>query len=564
MPISRETANKKLAMRLLRDCIYKVGSRYVLFSLVIIAVAAVGLAPPQLYRLFFLSIESDGEGIIKKLLGFGSIIALCTLLATTLSMYAREWLRCEIETILRKEVLKALSLTSLQRLESVNRGEWIACTSGDLIQTEDFLTLSFPDQVKNLLMFLGSCALFLYYGGILGSILLALAAALIFLNITIQNKMRPTLNEIRDLHGEVYQQLLENFEGLRTIRSFGGETMVQKNFSHKLDIINKKSLANMRHFASLIGTNELFILLGVTTVLGLILFKLQEKTISFDDALIYPFYMSIFFSSVASFYRSNFDWTIFFTKGARLAKLIYDFGNSEKIIKDDVAFSSYDKSSTQLSFTNIELKYSGHPLLVPIFDLKVNKAKVLGIIGPSGCGKSTLLEFLAGLRPLKVNGTNILLSTSVSSYVEQKPYIFEGTIADNLRFGCNINSSNEQLWAALEKTHLADFFNKRNGLNFRIHERGQNLSEGEKYRIGITRAILANKPFLLMDEPFAALDHLSIRAIVNLIELERIHRGIVLVTHYLPTELIFDEIVDFQLLRKGQRTKRKAELLLAS
>lgn len=564
MPISRETANKKLAMRLLRDCIYKVGSRYVLFSLVIIAVAAVGLAPPQLYRLFFLSIESDGEGIIKKLLGFGSIIALCTLLATTLSMYAREWLRCEIETILRKEVLKALSLTSLQRLESVNRGEWIACTSGDLIQTEDFLTLSFPDQVKNLLMFLGSCALFLYYGGILGSLLLALAAALIFLNITIQNKMRPTLNEIRDLHGEVYQQLLENFEGLRTIRSFGGETMVQKNFSHKLDIINKKSLANMRHFASLIGANELFILLGVTTVLGLILFKLQEKTISFDDALIYPFYMSIFFSSVASFYRSNFDWTIFFTKGARLAKLIYDFGNSKNIIKDDVAFSSYDKSSTQLSFTNIELKYSGHPLLVPIFDLKVNKAKVLGIIGPSGCGKSTLLEFLAGLRPLKVNGTNILLSTSVSSYVEQKPYIFEGTIADNLRFGCNINSSNEQLWAALEKTHLADFFNKRNGLNFRIHERGQNLSEGEKYRIGITRAILANKPFLLMDEPFAALDHLSIRAIVNLIELERIHRGIVLVTHYLPTELIFDEIVDFQLLHKGQRTKRKAELLLAS
>jgi len=298
----------------------------------------------------------------------------------------------------------------------------------------------------------------------------------------------------------------------------------------------------MRNFASLIGTNELFILLGMTSVLALILFRLKEQTLSFDDALVYPFYMGIFFSSVASFYRSNFDWSMFFTKGARLANLIYDFGdnkNSQNIIKSDY----------MLDFKRIELKYLGHDLLVPAFDLRLNKFEILGIIGPSGCGKSTLLEFLAGLRPLVVDDVNLLLSTSLTSYVEQKPYIFEGSVADNLRFGCNFNVTTEQMWAALEKSRLAHLFRAKNGLDFYVQERGQNLSEGEKYRLGISRAILAQKPFLLMDEPFAALDHVSIAALVELIKSERNNRGIVIVTHYLPRELCFDKILDFTYLK---------------
>jgi len=552
MLAAQEAENRRLALRLLKDSILSMRGKYLLFFLVILMGAGVALAPPQLYRLFFQSIESTNYNNIYKLLVFGVSIAVCTFIATALSIYSREWLRCEIEASLRKKVLSALSCTSLQQLESVNRGEWIACTSGDLIQTEDFLTLSFPDQIKNLGMFLGSCALFIYYGGIFGLILLILAVALIFLNITIQKKMQPALSEIRSLHGQVYQQLLENFEGLRTIRSFSGESMVQNNFSEKLGIINQKSLHTMRRFASLIGANELFILLGMTSVLALVLYKLKEQTLNFDDALVYPFYMGIFFSSVASFYRSNFDWSMFFTKGSRLANLIYKFGNATKNIEQDVVKASYTNSSTKLAFNNIELQYLGNPLLTPPFDLSLNKHEILGIVGPSGCGKSTLLEFIAGLRPLKIAGTNTLIPTTLSSYVEQKPYIFEGSIADNLRFGCNRTVTDEQMWAALEKSRLAHFFSTKNGLDFYVHEQGQNLSEGEKYRIGISRAILANRPFLLMDEPFAALDHGSIRAIIKLIKSERESRGIIIVTHYLPAELVFDKILDFEFLLQAK------------
>jgi ABC-type multidrug transport system fused ATPase/permease subunit len=540
--------NNRLALRLLRDSIASVRFRYLLFFLVILIVAVVSLAPPQIYRYFFQYIKSNNNQTIIKLLLFGTSIALCSMLATAISIYAREWLRCQIELYLRKTVLKALSGASLSKLERVHRGEWIACTSGDLIETEDFLTMSFPEQIKNFLMFIGACSLFLYHGGFFGLVPFGLALGLIGLNLGIQRRMRPALSEVRELHGEVYQQLLENFEGLRTIRSFAGENMVQNNFSNKLRVINTKSMNIMRSFAVLIGTNELFILLGISSILALILNQFMVGHISFDDALVYPFYMGIFFMSVASFYRSNYDWNLFFTKGGRLASLIYNFeDSSDKFAKHQHIYNSQVK---RLDFKNIELKYPGHELLIPLFNISIKKYELLGIIGPSGCGKSTFLEFLAGLRPLSIDGKDILLPTSLTSYVEQKPYILAGSVLDNLRFGCNIDASEECIWQALKKSRLDNLFRTKNGLNFQVQERGQNLSEGEKYRLGITRAILTNKPFLLMDEPFAALDFLSIKAIVQLINSERQNRGIVIVTHYLPPKLTFDQFIDFELLAK--------------
>lgn len=538
--------NPRLALRLLKDSIKAMRGKYALFFLITLLGAAVGLLPPHLYKLFFQSMEHGDAGALVKIAVFGGIVALATMIATGISIYAREWLRCEMEASLRSNVLRALSHTSLQQLEQLNRGEWIACTSSDLGVTEEFLTESFPEQIRNALMFLGSCTLFLYYGGWLGAILLLLAVGLVFLNVRIQKKMQPALDEIRDLHGDVYQQLLENFEGLRTIRSYSGEQMVQENFAHKLRTINKKSLHTMRPFASLIGTNELFILLGMTAVLVLILHRVNQGMLSFDDALVYPFYMGIFFSSVAGFYRSNFDWTMFFTKGARLANLMYNLSDPVKNQTDLVKYVTEQHAT--LAFSQIDLRYPGFPPLTAPFDLTIKRHELVGIIGPSGCGKSTLLEFLAGLRPLEVNGVNTMMKTEFSSYVEQKPYIFEGTIADNLRFGCNQNATDEALWQALKKAHLADFFKARRGLDFYVHERGQNLSEGEKYRLGIARAILSNKPYLLLDEPFAALDAHAIAAIVALLASERAERGIVVVTHYVPASLVFDQMIDFEML----------------
>lgn len=544
MPKSRSS----LALTLLKDCLLSMKLKYAVFLSVILTSALIGLLPPQLYRYFMQSTNSPSVDALVHLCLFGSFIALCSLVSAVTLIIAKEWLRCEIETYLRNKVLVALCETSLSKLEEVNRGEWLHSVSGDLIETENFLTIALPEQIRNCLIFIFSSTLFIYYGDLFGGYLLLLAMVLVALNVLVQKKLKPALDEIRDLQGQVYQHLLVNFEGVRTIRSFHGEKMVQKKFGENLKRINRKCINTMRSFSFLIGTNEFMILSGITAVLGLIIFRLEIGTLTIDQALVFPFYMGLFFMSVASFYRSNFDWTMFLTKASRLATLIY-CSSQDVPIRNEESASFSKETPPRLWYGDIELCHEGYPLLVPPFDMTINYGELLGVIGRSGSGKSTLLEFLAGLRRLRSKGEWCIPSALFSSYVEQKPYLFEGSLNDNLRFGCNADVSDEEIWATLEKAQLATLVKEKNGLQFFIKERGQNLSEGEKYRLGIVRALLAKKPFLLMDEPFAALDPCSIQAIVSLVNAEKMRRGIVIVTHYLPRGLLFDRIIDFDAMR---------------
>lgn len=536
-----QEGDKKQALLLLKDSIASVWKKYIIFFVVVLLTSIIALLPPQIYQHFFAAMHQQEGTPIKALLVFGLCVAMGLLLSTAIFVYAREWLRCEIECYLRNVSLRALFETDLQQLESMHRGEWLTSISQDLIAAEDFLTLSLPSQIKNTLMFIGASGLFIYHGGIFGLLPIGIALFLVVLNLTIQKRLSPALTEIRNLHGDVYQQLIENFEGLRTIRSFGGESRVHDNFTGMIANINHKSLTIMRSFALLMGATEFFILLGITSILSLALYGLTLDKLTFADAMVYPFYMGIFFMTVSSFYQSNYDWNLYFTKGSRLAHLIY--GMKHKTIASNTVHHD-------MSFNDIELRYPNQPLLVPHFDLTIKKNQVLGIVGPSGSGKSTLLEFLAGLRPLACGAREIECAPHLTAYVEQKPYIFGGTIADNLSFGCNAKVSQSAMWNALDKTGLRNLIDSRRGLSFMVRDRGQNLSEGEKYRLGIARAILTEKPYLLLDEPFAALDLHSINIIVKLIDEERTKRGIVIVTHYVPGSLVFDDVLDFAKLKE--------------
>jgi ABC-type transport system involved in cytochrome bd biosynthesis fused ATPase/permease subunit len=165
------------------------------------------------------------------------------------------------------------------------------------------------------------------------------------------------------------------------------------------------------------------------------------------------------------------------------------------------------------------------------------------------------LEALAGLRPAQAGSAVFRDSYSVPqwesvvandglrlpigpcAFVEQHPYIFEGTLRENLTFGNSTRPSDAILWEALEHAGLYRFATQYGGLDHFLHDRGRNLSEGERYRIAMCRALLLRRPFLLLDEPFAALDEVSISLIARTLNRHKIDAGIVMVTHYVPNGL---------------------------
>ena len=155
-------------------------------------------------------------------------------------------------------------------------------------------------------------------------------------------------------------------------------------------------------------------------------------------------------------------------------------------------------------------------LILEDITFEVNGFQKIGIIGASGAGKSTLIDILSGFSSIKdgsisINGTKLDSFSNINwqkqiSYIPQHPYIFAGTIADNIRLYAP-NATEEEMEDAIAVTGLTELVSQLpNGLNERIGQGGRVLSGGEEQRIALTRSLLVNRPIMLFDEPTAHLD----------------------------------------------------------
>lgn len=173
-------------------------------------------------------------------------------------------------------------------------------------------------------------------------------------------------------------------------------------------------------------------------------------------------------------------------------------------------------SFTQLKFINLSAKYPGQSsMAVSGVNLTVNAGQNLLITGASGSGKSTIANVLLGfLNPLAgeylIDGTP---SSQVSpdslrrliGYQEQSPTIFTGTLRTNLLLA-KPDATDDELWQSLRRVKLADTFERREGLDTKLGERGHAISGGEAQRVALARSILADFKVLVFDEPTANVD----------------------------------------------------------
>ena len=182
--------------------------------------------------------------------------------------------------------------------------------------------------------------------------------------------------------------------------------------------------------------------------------------------------------------------------------------------------------------------------------LTVAPGQVLAITGPSGAGKSTLLHVLLGLTTpdagrVSVGGVDLGELAPEAwharlAWVPQRPHLFAGTVADNVRVG-RPDASPEAVWRALADARVADAL--PNGLDTRLGDRGAGLSAGERQRVALARAFLRDAPLLLLDEPTAALDGATEADVVRAVR--RLVRGrtVVLVAHRPALIALADRVV---------------------
>lgn len=193
-------------------------------------------------------------------------------------------------------------------------------------------------------------------------------------------------------------------------------------------------------------------------------------------------------------------------------------------------------------------------LLLHHFNMDIKKGECVAITGASGCGKTTVSKLLLGLYPIQ-NGVICIDGKSVSdmtkkewrqkiAYVPQEPYLFYGSIKENIRMG-RLDATDEEIMEAARLANAHDFIiNLENGYDTEAGERGGRLSGGQRQRIAIARAILKGAPILLLDEATSALDNESEQLVNDAMKKLQRQMTIIMIAHRPSTIALADRVVE--------------------
>ncbi|WP_257644312.1 thiol reductant ABC exporter subunit CydD [Luteimonas salinisoli] len=220
-------------------------------------------------------------------------------------------------------------------------------------------------------------------------------------------------------------------------------------------------------------------------------------------------------------------------------------GNGERLAASPAAtlLRDGDRSAPAVILRGVALRHAGSDCdAIAGFDLEIAPGESVALTGPSGCGKSTLLEALAGWLP-PAAGTVRVEPAARIGYAPQRPFLFHGSIADNLRLA-KPDATDAELQAAAEAAQVMRFAARLpDGLDTMIGERGFGLSGGEARRVALARVYLRDAGLLLLDEPTAFLDPETEAALLDALHEHARGRTLVFATHSGAAPRIADRVL---------------------
>ena len=235
------------------------------------------------------------------------------------------------------------------------------------------------------------------------------------------------------------------------------------------------------------------------------------------------------------------------------ARMIYEILDLKPRQRDVANARPLQVSEGQVRFEDVRFGYSDDLPVLHGVSFIAEAGKTTAIVGASGAGKSTLTALLERFYDveggaIEIDGQNIAKVTKQSlreaiAFVSQQPYLFEGTIGDNIRYGRE-NATDEEVRRAAQLAAAAEFIREQpQGYDTLVGENGVTLSGGQRQRVSIARAILRNAPILLLDEATSALDTESEARVQDALATVMSGRTVIVIAHRLSTVVSADKIV---------------------
>ncbi len=427
-------------------------------------------------------------------------------------------------------------------------GKIMARVQSDTSALYELFTQTAVSIFKDLLLFIAIFAIMFYYNSRLASLLLPVVLIIAAIVKIFIDKSSAIFVNVRKLIGEISGFLAERLNAVSTVQSFN-KTAQEESALEELNM-KKFKTALKAEFYSIVFfmTIIMFDPISKAMIFGYGGKEVMAGTLSVGALVMFILYAGQLFEPIFMFSEHISVIQKSFSAGHRINSLL---GVKPRIIEDKnpVYIDSFKQA---VRFQDVWMKYDeSSDWILKNINLEIQKGKTLAVAGKTGGGKTTLTNILLRFNDYQkgcvfiddceLKKINIKSVRKLIGLVQQDIYLFPATVAENLKL-MDSSIEDSRIDYAIKILEL-DYFYKKHPLNKKITERGNNLSQGEKQIIALTRSMVLDQEILCLDEATSNIDPYTERMLTRAIKNVMRHKTMLIIAHRLSTIESADKIV---------------------
>ncbi|WP_027014125.1 cyanophycin metabolism-associated ABC transporter [Comamonas composti] len=494
----------------------------------------------------------NGEKIDSSLVTF----YLSALLVSALLAWALGWARTFVLAKVSERIGANLRTTTYNHLLTLSVDYYGSKRTGDLMarigsETDRinlFLSLNALDFATDVLMIVMTSVILFSINPWLALVTLVPLPFIAWMIHTVRDRLRTGFEKIDRVWSEVTNVLADTIPGIRVVKAFAQEKREAARFASANQVNLQANDKVNKTWSLFTPTVTLLTEIGLLIVWGFGIYLVAHESITVGILTAFIAYIGRFYTRLDSMSRI----VSVTQKAAAGAKRIFDILDHVSNVPEPANPVKLARTEGAIHMEDVSFRY-GSRAVIKHLNLQIRPGEMIGLVGHSGSGKSTLVNLICRFYDvsegsIQLDGVDVR-RMSVSDYrrniglVLQEPFLFFGTIAENIAYG-KPGATREEVVAAARAAHAHEFILRLpHGYDSLVGERGQGLSGGERQRISIARALLIDPRILILDEATSAVDTETEkeiqRALDNLVQ----GRTTIAIAHRLSTLRKADRLV---------------------
>jgi ATP-binding cassette subfamily B protein len=420
-------------------------------------------------------------------------------------------------------------------------GQLMSRIISDTTNLEVLIAHAVPDLIVNVLLFCGVAVLLFMMDFKLAVMSLIVLPFLAVSSRWFAKKVRPRFREGQQIIGDLSAELQDNLSGIKEIKLFNQQKREYKDVKRNSEKHVNALLAALKFGAVYHPGIQFLSNMGTVFVIGYGGYLAASGQVSLSIIIAFIMYLGIFYQPISILARVNED----IQNALAGAERIFEMLDTPPSVKNKPRAHRLRQPEGNLVFEKVSFQYNENMEVLKNISFTAKRGQIIALVGQTGVGKTTIVSLLGRFYDpisgrILLDGYDLRDLTLESlhdcmSVVLQDVFLFNGTVEDNICYG-DPHATKDQIEEAARLAHAHEFIvNLENGYDTYIGERGIKLSGGQKQRLSIARAILRDRPILILDEATSAVDVETENLIQEAMDKVMENRTTIIIAHRLST-----------------------------